>query len=151
MAEHEHHRQGQGSEVDSVRTLLRQRTEERTLQVGALRKIRDLYREGLLVQSEASFKAALAQYESGRSSFPAALEALNGWVGDQAAFLQTLAQLQAQHIALAECALGPTPPVSGGTLGAASIAAGGAAATAPRATAKVPGKAQDSGPASMKM
>ncbi len=151
VAEHEHHRQGQGSEVDSVRTLLRQRTEERTLQVGALRKIRDLYREGLLVQSEASFKAALAQYESGRSSFPAALEALNGWVGDQAAFLQTLAQLQAQHIALAECALGPTPPVSGGTLGAASIAAGGAAATAPRATAKVPGKAQDSGPASMKM
>jgi len=150
VAEHEHHRQGQGSEVESVRTLLRQRTEERTLQITALRRIRDLYREGLLVQSEASFRASLAQYEAGRAPFLGALEALNGWVGDQAAFLQTQAQLQAQHIALAECALGPTVPVAGGSLGSASIAAG-AAAPAVRSTAKAPGKAQDSGPASMKM
>ena len=150
VAEHEHHRQGQGSEVESVRTLLRQRTEERTLQITALRRIRDLYREGLLVQSEASFRASLAQYEAGRAPFLGALEALNGWVGDQAAFLQTQAQLQAQHIALAECALGPTVPVAGGSLGSASIAAG-AAAPAVRSTSKAPGKAQDSGPASMKM
>ena len=150
VAEHEHHRQGQGSEVESVRTLLRQRTEERTLQITALRRIRDLYREGLLVQSEASFRASLAQYEAGRAPFLGALEALNGWVGDQAAFLQTQAQLQAQHIALAECALGPMVPVAGGSLGSASIAAG-AAAPAVRSTAKAPGKAQDSGPASMKM
>ena len=150
VAEHEHHRQGQGSEVESVRTLLRQRTEERTLQITALRRIRDLYREGLLVQSEASFRASLAQYEAGRAPFLGALEALNGWVGDQAAFLQTQAQLQAQHIALAECALGATVPVTGGSLGSASIA-GGAAAPAVRSTAKAPGKAQDSGPASMKM
>ena len=150
VAEHEHHRQGQGSEVESVRTLLRQRTEERSLQIDSLRKIRDLYRDGLLVQSEASFRATLAQYEAGRASFPGALEALNGWVGDQAAFLQTLAQLQAQHIALWECALGPTLPVAGGSLGSATIASG-AAAPAVRSTAKAPGKAQDSGPASMKM
>jgi outer membrane protein TolC len=150
VAEHEHHRLGQGSEVESVRTLLRQRTEERTLQITALRRIRDLYREGLLVQSEASFRASLAQYEAGRAPFLGALEALNGWVGDQAAFLQTQAQLQAQHIALAECALGPTVPVTGGSLGSASIAAG-ASAPAVRSTAKAPGKAQDSGPASMKM
>ena len=150
VAEHEHHRQGQGSEVESVRSLLRQRTEERTLQIQALHRIRDLYREGLLVQSEASFRAALAQYEAGRAPFLGALEALNGWVGDQAAFLQTQAQLQAQHIALAECALGATVPVTGGSLGSASIA-GGAAAPAVRSTAKAPGKAQDSGPASMKM
>ncbi|NTW85710.1 MAG: TolC family protein [Holophagaceae bacterium] len=150
VAEHEHHRLGQGSEVESVRTLLRQRTEERTLQITALRRIRDLYREGLLVQSEASFRASLAQYEAGRAPFLGALEALNGWVGDQAAFLQTQAQLQAQHIALAECALGPTVPVTGGSLGSASIAAG-TSAPAVRSTAKAPGKAQDSGPASMKM
>lgn len=152
VAEHEHHRAGQGAEVESVRTLLRQRTEERSLQIQSLRRSRDLYKEGLLVQSEASFKAALAQYEAGRTPFLGALEALNGWVGDQGAFLQTLAQLQAQHIALAESALGPTSPVSGGSLGSASISSGaGAAPSASKSSAKAPGAPQDSGPAMNKM
>ena len=147
VAEHEHHRQGQGAEVESVRTLLRQRTAERNIQIQTLRRIRDLYREGLLVQSEATFKAALAQVEGGRGSFLGALEALNGWVGDQGGFLQTLAQLQAQHIALREAALGPTAPITGGSLASASLTAGAAAPAASKATAKAPGKAQDSGPA----
>ena len=69
VAEHEHHRRGQGAEVDSVRTLLRQRAEERSIQIQSLRRTRDLYREGLLVQSEATFKAALSQYEAGRAPF----------------------------------------------------------------------------------
>jgi len=151
VAEHEHHRQGQDAEVQSVRTLLRQRTAEREIQIQSLRRTRDLYREGLLVQSEANFKAALAQYEGGRGTFLGALEALNGWVGDQGAFLQALAQLQAQHIALGEAALGPTASISGGSLGSASFSAGAAAPTAATATAKAPGKAQDSGPAMKSM
>jgi outer membrane protein TolC len=151
VAEHEHHRLGQDAEVASVRTLLRQRTEERTIQIQLLQRTRDLYREGLLVQSEATFSAALAQYESGRASFLGALEALNGWVGDQGAYLQTLAQLQGQHIALREATLGPTPSISGGALASASFSSGAAAPAASKATAKAPGKAQDSGPASMKM
>jgi outer membrane protein TolC len=145
VAEHEHHRQGQGAEVESVRTLLRQRIEERTIQIQTLRRIRDLYREGLLVQSEANSKAALAQYEGGRGSFLGALEALNGWVGDQGAFLQVLAQLQAQHIALREAALGPTAPISGGALASAGFSSG-AAAPAAKSNAKAPGGSQDSGP-----
>lgn len=152
VAEHEHHRQGQGAEVASVQTLLRQRTEERRIQIQSLRRTRDLYRDGLLVQSEASFKAALAQYEAGRAPFLGALEALNGWVGDQGAYLQTQAQLQAQHIALAEAALGTTTPINGGSLGSASVSGGGSAApVTSKSTAKAPGKPQDSGPASMKM
>jgi len=151
VAEHEHHRQGQGAEVESVRTLLRLRTEERTLQIQLLRRTRDLYRDGLLVQSEASFRAAMAQVEAGRGAFLSALEALNGWIGDQGAQLQTLAQLQAQHIALREAALGPTVPINGGALASAGFSSGAAAPAASKATAKVPGKAQDSGPASMKM
>lgn len=152
VAEHEHHRRGQGAEVESVRTLLRQRTEERSIQIQTLRRTRDLYQAGLLVQSEATFKAVLSQYEAGRASFLGALEALNGWVGDQGAYLQTLAQLQAQHIALREAALGATVPINGGSLASASLSAGAAAApSASPSTAKAPGKAQDSGPASMKM
>lgn len=151
IAEHEHHRLGQGAEVESVRTLLRQRTEERSIQIDTLRRTRDLYREGLLVQSEATFKAALAQYEAGRAPFLGALEALNGWLGDQGAYLQTLAQLQAQHIALGEATLGATPSITGGSLASASLSAGAAAPTASTSAAKVPGQAQDSGPAAMKM
>jgi outer membrane protein TolC len=151
IAEHEHHRQGQGAEVESVNSLLRQRTEERTIQIEMLRKTRDLYQGGLLVQSEASFKAALAQYETGRGSFLGALEALNGWVGDQAGLLQTLAQLQAQHIALNEAALGATVPISGGSLASASFSAGAAAPTASKSSATAPGKAQESGPAMKSM
>ncbi len=151
VAEHEHHRQGQGAEVESVRTLLRQRTEERLIQIQTLRRTRDLYREGLLVQSEASFKAQLAQYETGRAPFLGALEALNGWVGDQGAYLQALAQLQAQHIALREAALAPTVPINGGSLAAASLSSGISAPVAAKATAKAPGTPQDSGPAMKSM
>ena len=152
VAEHDHHRLGQKAEVDSVHTLLWQRTEERTFQIHSLRGIRDLYQQGLLVQSEASFQAALAQYGAGRGSFLGSLEALNGWVNDQGGYLQTLAQLQAQHIALREAALGPTVPVAGGSLGSASIATGGAKApSASKASAKSPGQAQDSGPAMRSM
>jgi outer membrane protein TolC len=151
VAEHEHHRQGQGAEVESVRTLLRQRLAERAIQIQTLRRTRDLYRQGLLVQSEASFKAALAQYEGGRGSFLGALEALNGWVGDQGSYLQILAQLQAQHIALREAALGPTVPISGGALASASFSTGAPAPTASKAGAKAPGASRDSGPATSSM
>ncbi|GLH71626.1 hypothetical protein GETHLI_01280 [Geothrix limicola] len=151
VAEHEHHRQGQDAEVTSVRTLLRQRTEERTIQIQSLRRTRDLYREGLLVQSEANFKAALAQYEGGRGSFLGVLEALNGWVGDQGAYLQTLAQLQAQHIALREAALGPAAPIGGGAMPSASLASGAAAPAASGSTAKPAAQAQDSGPSMKSM
>ncbi|MDP1831770.1 MAG: TolC family protein [Geothrix sp.] len=151
VAEHEQHRRGQGAEVESVRTLLRQRTEERGIQIQTLRRTRELFREGLLVQSEATFKAALAQYESGRAPFLGALEALNGWVGDQGAYLQTLAQLQAQHIALREAALGPTAPITGGSLASAGPSSSATAPTAANPTAKAPGKAQASGPAMTSM
>jgi outer membrane protein TolC len=146
VAEHEHHRQGQGAEVASVRTLLRQRTEERIIQIQTLARTRDLYTGGLLVQSEAGFKSLLAQYETGRAPFLGALEALNGWVGDRGAYLQVLAQLQAQHIAMEEAALGPTPPINGGSLASASLSSGASAPAASTATANAPGKAQASGP-----
>lgn len=153
IAEHEHHRRGQGAEVESVRTLLRQRTEERRIQLDTLRRTQALYRDGLLIQSEASFRAAMAQFEAGRGAFTGALEALNGWINDQGAYLQLLAQLQAQVIALNEAALGPTPPITGGALAAASLAGSAGMAAAPKANAPARplGQAQDSAPAAMKM
>ena len=150
LAEHEHHLHAQNADVMAVRSLLDQRTAERLAQIEALEKAKALYEQGLLVQSEASFRATLAQYEAGRTGFLAALEALNGWVGDRGGYLQTLAQLQAQGIALGEASLAPTVPITGGAMGAASIAAGSSPAV--RAGASAAGgsaKGQDAGPAPM--
>ena len=150
LAEHEHHLHAQNADVAAVRSLLDQRTAERLAQIDALEKAKALYEQGLLVQSEASFRATLAQYEAGRTGFLAALEALNGWVGDRGGYLQTLAQLQAQRIALREASLAPTVPITGGAMGSASIAAGSSPAV--RAGASAAGgsaKGQDAGPAPM--
>lgn len=150
LAEHEHHLHAQNADVTAVRSLLRQRTAERMAQIDALERSKALYQQGLLVQSEASFRATLAQYEAGRASFLAALEALNGWVGDRSGYLQTLAQLQAQRIALREASLAPTVPITGGAMGAASIAPG--ASPPVRAGASTAGgsaKGQDAGPTPM--
>lgn len=135
VAEQEWRRQAQGSEAESVRALLAQRIRERSAQLDAARATLKIYREGLLVQSEASFQAALAQYESGRLPFLGALEALNGWVSDTSGMLQSLAQAHGLAIAMEEFNLGPAPPISATALGAPALGMGGApepAAKAPR-------------------
>ena len=124
-----------------------------TIQIRTLRRTRDLYREGLLVQSEASFKAALAQYQA-RAAAPSSgpwRPSTAGWA-TRAAFLQTLAQLQAQHIALREAALGPTVPHHWRVARLRQLLRRRfRMPTVPNASAKGPGQAQDSGPASTKM
>ncbi len=143
LAEHEHHLHVQSADVDAVRTLLRQRTEERLAQIDALQRALAIYRQGLLVQSEASFRATLAQYEGGKGSFLGVLEALDGWVSDRTGNLQALAQLQAQLIALDEASPAPTTPLPGGSMGSASLASL-SLPTLRGAASSGPGKGQDS-------
>ena len=115
-----------GSELDSVRHMLRQRTEVRHVQLGLALETLRLYREGLLIQSEGSYSAALAQYEAGRTSFLAALEALNGWIADRSGYLQAQAQALSLAIAQEELALGPTTPISSQVLASTAMGSGGA-------------------------
>lgn len=125
VAEQEWRRRAQGSEIEGLRNLLSQRMHERTLQLNeALENIR-LYKDGLLIQSEASFQASLAQYEAGRASFLSVLEALNGWVADKSGYLQTLAQAQAVMIAQDEFNLVGTPPIAATGLNAWAMGMGG--------------------------
>lgn len=139
VVEQEHRRRAQGADLDSQKLLLRQRIQERAAQMDAALEILNLYRSGLLVQSEASFRAALAQYEAGRAPFLSVLEALKGWVADQSGLLQAQAQALAIQIAQDELNLGSTPPIGATTLstGAMSSGAGGAKAAGPSR----PGKA----------
>jgi len=125
VAEQEYRRRAQGADLESQKLLLRQRTQERSAQMGAALDTLNLYRSGLLVQSEASFRATLAQYEAGRVPFLSVLEALNGWVADQSGLLQAQAQALAIQIAQDELNLGPTPPIGATTLGAGAMSSGG--------------------------
>ena len=138
VAEQEQRRLAQGGQARSVENLLAQRTAERANELEALTGSLRLYREGLLVQSEGSFRATMAQYEAGLAPFLAVLEALNGWIADRSGYLQTQAQLQANRIASAELNLGPTPGIGTVALGSSVTGAG---AAAPRAEAKASGQA----------
>jgi outer membrane protein, heavy metal efflux system len=133
VAEQDLRRRAQGSELEGLRRRLAQRIRERAAQLeAALASIR-IYREGLLVQSDAAFQAALAQFEAGRAPFLGVLEALNGLIADRSGLLQTEAQAQALQIAQDELNPGETPAITAQGLAAASLGMGGSPAPAARA------------------
>ncbi len=124
VSEQEFRRRAQGSDAESVRILLAQRINERAAQLEAALDTLRLYREGLLVQSESSFQANLAQYETGRAPFISVLEALNGWISDRGGFLQTLAQAQSIQIAQEEFNLSGTPGITAQGLSSGAMGTG---------------------------
>jgi len=121
VSEQEIRRRAQGSEAENIRNLLGQRIRERTAQFDAALENLQLYRDGLLIQSESSFQASLAQYEAGRAPFLSVLEALNGWISDRGGYIQALAQTQAIQIAQEEFNLSSTPGISAQGLGSGSM------------------------------
>lgn len=155
VSEQELRRRAQGSDAESIRILLAQRIHERAAQLEAALDTIRLYKDGLLVQSESSFQANLAQYETGRAPFLSALEALNGWIADQGGFLQTVAQAQAVQIAQEEFNLAGTPAISAQGLSAGSMGTGGSPggssmSSSPAKSGPVPAKGED-GPATKSM
>ncbi|BDU77906.1 TolC family protein [Mesoterricola sediminis] len=150
VVEQEARRRASGAEEASVRTMVTQRVQERATQMTSALGILKLYRGGLLVQSEASFRATLAQYEVGRAPFLSVLEALNGWVADQSGLLQAQAQAQAVAIAHREFTLAATPPV-GATALAGSGMGGGSTPSGAATAARPAGSKADAGSDSSSM
>lgn len=140
VAEQEGRLRARTSELQAVKELLAQRIHEREAQLDSTLEVVRLYREGLLVQSESSFRGSLAQYEAGRSTFLSVLESLNGWMADRSGYLQALAQAHALHIAQEEFNLQGTPGIAVPTLGAGAmgLSAGPAMATASPARSSAP-------------
>ncbi|HLO67316.1 MAG TPA: TolC family protein, partial [Holophaga sp.] len=153
VAEQEARRKASGAEEAGVRALVAQRVQERAAQMAAALGTLRLYRGGLLVQSEASFQATLAQYEVGKAPFLSVLESLNGWVADKGGLLQAQAQAQAVAIAHAEFSMAATPPVGASALSSASMGGssmgGGASASPSRPAAKGEAAADSSSMSSM--
>ena len=134
VAEQEFRRQAQGSQVEGLGHLLKERTADRAARMDSALALLKLYREGLLVQSEGAFRASLAQYETGKAPFTSVLESLNGWIADQSGLLQTQAQAQAIAIAQEELTLGPVAPI--GATGLSAVSMGGGASASPMGAAK---------------
>ena len=136
VAEQELRRQAQGFEAAGLGHVLKARIHERAAQLDSALAMLRLYRGGLLVQSQVAFQASLAQYEAGKVSLTAVLDALNDWIADQSGLLQVQAQAQAIAIAQEELSLGPVVPI--GATGLAAATLGGAASSVPMTAAKAP-------------
>ena len=142
VAEQEYRQSASGWEVEKLRCLLEQRIQERDSELTSALQVLQLYRAGLLVQSEASYRATLSQYTVGRAPFLSVLEALNGWIADQSGLLQAKAQAQAIQIAQNELNLGATPGIGAPALSGSAM---GSAAAAPAAAQAAAGADSGSG------
>ncbi|MHB8873625.1 MAG: TolC family protein [Myxococcaceae bacterium] len=146
LAEADLRQQADEKALDGVRQLLALRTRERLNALSALVQVNKLYREALLVLSRSATSSAMSQYGVGRTPFAAVLEVLNGYVNDQASYLESLAQAQRTAISQAELSLEATPGVGmgvgGGSVpgagGGMGKAGGGAKKAAPAGSAKPP-------------
>jgi outer membrane protein TolC len=99
---------------ETIRQVLRLRTQERLTALDALLRTIRLYREGLLVQSETAVRSTVVQYKVGKVPFASVLEVMRGLVADEGAYLDAVAQAQRVAIAQRELTLQPTPGIGGG-------------------------------------
>lgn len=111
-------------EVASIEQVLRLRTEERRTAFQALVETIDLYKQGLLVQSEATADSTLSQYKVGKLTFASVLEANAGFIADQEGYLQAIAAAYRILIAEVEISLSPTAVMSAGGVGAGAAMPG---------------------------
>ncbi|HSN16306.1 MAG TPA: TolC family protein, partial [Anaeromyxobacteraceae bacterium] len=106
--------------ASTVEQVLRQRVEERRSALATLLETVKLYREGLLVQSQATAESTLAQYRVGRVTFASVLDANAGYVADQEGLLLAIADAVRLGIAAMEVSLAP----GGGALAAGGLGGG---------------------------
>ncbi|HEY6104983.1 MAG TPA: TolC family protein, partial [Anaeromyxobacteraceae bacterium] len=133
---------------EAVLQLLRLRVEERRALLGSLLPVNQLYRSGLLVQSEATVASTTAQYKVGRVSFASVLEALAGYVADVDGFLQSIAETQRIAIAQREVSL-EAAAGSGGAIGGGGFPGAGAMAAPAGGAAPGAGQTAEQGAAPM--
>ena len=73
--------------AEAVRQLLALRTRERHTALAALLESLEVYRHGLLVQSDAAVRSTLFQYRVGKVPFAGVLEVMRGLVTDEGGYL----------------------------------------------------------------
>ena len=128
VAESEARSSASAQGTEAVAQVLRMRVAERRTALASLLETIRIYRQGLLVQSQATTESTLAQYRVGKVTFASVLEANAGYLFDQEAHLLASADAQRIAIAYAEVSLDPVgAPGAAGGIGTASIPGAGAA------------------------
>jgi outer membrane protein TolC len=130
VAESEARAESGARNAEAIDQVLRLRVEERRTALEALLGSLRLYREGLLVQSQATADSTLAQYRVGKVTFASVLEANVGYVNDEDGYLQSAAEAQGLAIAFAEVSLDPVGVASAGSMSASAVPGAGGMATA---------------------
>jgi outer membrane protein TolC len=148
VAESEARAAGSTQGAEAVAQVLRLRVAERRSALASLLETIQIYRQGLLVQSQATAESTLSQYRVGKVTFASVLEANAGFLADQDAHLLAVAEAVRIAIASAEVSLDPVGaagaaggmggaavPGAGATGGGMSSGGGAAAAAPPAASA----------------
>jgi cobalt-zinc-cadmium efflux system outer membrane protein len=115
---------------ESVRQVVKLRAQERRTLLAAALQTLEIYRGGILLQSDATVRSTMSQYQVGKVTFPSVLEVLRGLVVDEGGYLDAQAAAQKLAIADREVSLGPPDGAGGGGSGgsmpgAASVSTGG--------------------------
>lgn len=108
VAEAEARLRGAEQQVESIRLLLRFRTQERLAQLRSAESLVALYEKGIVPQDEMSVEAAVANYQAGKVPFLAVLESLATLYSDRTTQLQLLAAHTKTRAGLEEASLEPT-------------------------------------------
>ena len=149
VAENQARGDAAASAAETIRQVLRERIVERLAALHALVESNRLYRNGLLVQSEATVTSTLLQYQTGRVTFASVLEALAGYLGDRNGFLESIAAAQRIAIAQREISLEASVGGAAGIGGGAMPGAGGPATSGSSAASAAAQGAESGGGSSM--
>lgn len=138
--------------AETVLQVLRLRVQDRLALLRSLVESAGLYRDGLIIQSQATVDSTMSQYRVGRVTFASVLEAIAGVIGDEEGFLQAVAAAQRVAIAADEVSLdaagGASSGMSGGSVPGAGAAGGGSGSAGGAAASSAAG---DAGSASSSM
>lgn len=135
---------------DATRLLVQLRARERQTVLAASLRTLEIYRSGLLVQSDAAVRSTMTQYQVGKVTFPSVLEVLRGLVADEGGYLEALAEAQRVAIDQREVSLAPPAGLggavsSGAVPGAGSMGGGGKPSSPGAASQAAPPVMQPSG------
>jgi cobalt-zinc-cadmium efflux system outer membrane protein len=127
--------------AESVEQELRLRVAERRVALESLVETIGLYREGLLVQSQATTDSTLAQYRVGKVTFASVLDANAGYVNDEESYLIAIADARRIAIAADEVSLEAVGAPGGAAMARASVPGAGARGGGATASARAAGSA----------
>ena len=127
VAESEARAAADAQSAEAIDQILRLRVAERRAALAGLVESISIYRDGLLVQSQATADSTLAQYRVGKVTFASVLEANAGLINDQESFLLALAEAQRIAFADAEVTLDPVGGGAAGGMGSGAVPGAGAA------------------------